>query len=448
MAIDISKWPPTNPYIPFVSFKIAGSTIDFANPSAGRPQYLVSMSIDMQADNVGTWSITLFDMEYDTIEKILVKNWKGGDKAPPITMQYGYNDPSVQSPVYSCIVLDYQPEFTIGGQLLHISGSFSDGEVGEGIKSAHSWPTVPTIDGYPDDKEDMTIDDIVKAIIKKNSWVEGNIEACKPHLDRQGLTTTKSKPVPQQQDAGMSDLYFIKHVLCPSAIASRNDQSGFYIFFNPGTKELHFQPKNDEKDVLLTISYPTDPQHRVTSFQLTCPGGLWQLMGNAKTETLGHDPTTGDVIKSDVENPATSKVINDGAYRSAPSQTQETALKKEAVGSRVEWHPANNQEQMNVHNKSMWTALNDGAVFNLNMTMLGHPDFMPLEVLAIKIYKPPMDAAGQPELHYASGKFLIQKVTHQLDRNGFLTTIEMTRNAASVGPEPVEGPVITDPVYT
>jgi len=430
-----------NPSLPFVSFQPKGGGIDFAAPDDNRPQHLIDFHCTMYSDQVGQWSITLFDAEFQTIEKALLESFKEG-----VTIQFGWQNGPLRSPKLDGFITDYRPEYMLGGSKVTIQGY-----LGEYDKAAFTKDTIVYPDSklYSGHKPGMRIDEIVKEIADRNGWGEGTIEETLPNKDLGGNSLDSTDSTEQayvQQHC--TDWQFITEYLAPRATSKEHPEQGdFHVWYDPFNKKLHFRTYTvNHDDPVAELTYLQDRLGEITNFEPDFHGGLWIVLGGAKTSAHLIDATSGQPDKCDDLTNASTDTNYAGDKIITPPEKAAEDLKKEPsttfdVGGAYSRYKDNTSHRQ----RAMWNAATNRSYANVQLTIVGHPGneqqlkYTPLSVINLNVRVPPNVQLGQfggdssTQIQYLSGLYMITGVTHVVTTKGFVTELTLMKNAGKDG---------------
>ena len=424
MALTPLYYTP-NPNVPFVSFVVNGSGIDFANED--RPQHLMEFSCTMLLDTAGMWKIKLWDPEYNKIEQTLLDHNGEG-----VTIQFGWNggDGSLKSPKFSGWISDFQPVFGIGGKELTISGFTS--EVAALTNDSRAYPDSKLYSGH---KAGMLISEIVEDICKRNGWEVEYIEKTQSNADYSDIDTTTRLEQPFIQ--GGTDWQFITEVLAPRARSAVSaEQGGYSTLFNFFTKKLTFCPNRASRLApVATLNYTQDKMSEITDFQPNFQG-LQLFIGSGKASGHCIEDLSKKVSSSTDSQKGTDLPGATDPKKVLPPKPMQDKLDTEScVMLNTMDGAANlrNIEALKIYNRAVWNAIADQSMATVQVTIVGRPDtdtikYLPGQNLKINVMQP---FDNTPD--YLSGKFWIQGVTHIITPNGFKTQLSLIKNSSGSG---------------
>src|ERR1035437_1436559 len=173
-----------NPHIAFVWLWINGKSIT-VDDMTGRPRHLESFRCDWGIGEIGTFSFSLFDPDYDSIELALTQS--GG----VCQFQFGYTT-GVKSILFDGLIQYYTPKFLYDGIRLNLIGQMTALVFNKNIET-RAW-------------SGKKVSEIVAEIGAKNGW-KVDIDETKPLENREDLEGTDLENVTIRQHS--SDFNFI-----------------------------------------------------------------------------------------------------------------------------------------------------------------------------------------------------------------------------------------------
>jgi hypothetical protein len=396
-----------NPHVAFAWLWIGGVQIT-VDDMTGRPRHLESFSFDLAIETLGTFEFTLFDPDYDAIEKVLMES---GGKCK---FKFGYTT-GAQSPTYEGLIIEYVPKFLFDGIRVHIKG-FTLAINGHKSAETHVW-------------KDKKIHEIVGQIATDHGW-KSDIDECIPVEQREDGETSDLKDKTWQQS--QSDLAFITEKLQKQAVRKKDKAGGYVLYFDPEKTTLHFHPPRYEKPPVKTFVWRSKYSEIIT-FTPQYSGlflAALALGGSARLNTL--DMTTTEMkptVKSDKTRPD-----GDKASPADPAQTQgEKPDNDDPQRSTGVIYKAYPDEYFGLNEaKFWWYRAAWLAAFRATLEVVGDPDLKPWEKYEIQVGK------KYGGLHWTSGKYWANGITHTIESGEYHTTLKLWRDHAKGGTDPSE----------
>lgn len=426
-----------NPNIPYVSFKIIGDTEDLTYPANHRPQHLLSLAAEFLCDEAGWWNLSLFDETGHEVEERLKDKYSQG-----VHIKFGWYDGLVTQELTGYI-MDWTPEFTVGGVILHINGAFFDWATLAAVQETRAWPDVEI---HPDtDWKSMKISDIVYTIIVQAGFEEGEIvdtseTLCDTHFDFDTTTNEDSKTFVQVG----SGYEFIRKLAPYATTAKEFDGKhlGGYVFYiDPETRKAYFKPMVRPSDTVKETFYyfnETKGMSEIISFNPDVHTGVWVAGGMVRASAMDiRLKEKFDINCNQKDTPA----LNLGSKRmDMPQPTMKHANESIGNATLLSLSNAENSKIADSYLNGMWGALYNYSFYNAKMRVVGRVDLKPLDSVKVVIQPP-----KAKKLHYASGRFVILGVKHSISAAGFFTEYDMIKNAALENAElPAKGPTPSD----
>jgi hypothetical protein len=417
------------------SVPIFGLSGDTENYLEIRPNNFLSLDYQRIIDGVGRFTLTLFDPQWDRIEKKLVKN-KGFFK-----FKYGYSDgdPKMMSPWYLARAFSYKLDFSMEGVTIVITGKTI------GYKIALT-KTYSSLGGKGE-----RISDIVKEIV--TDLGEGYVPIIEPTrsiMSREGLDTTDgiNKIVTL---SGQSHFSVIINDLVSNAV-NEEGQGDYHFFIHinaKGDKEFHFHTKfyayapNEKVKVPAFTQFRSKntalirftPNWSMTLAQIAGGGGL--LSANVDMESKDYMCTNLNMINNiqTMDNKGQAITLVPKEYLPKKFDTIEYLKAFDIFTT-----PERNKEQNKTVTQAKHSTLFPGAVTG-TIEIFGTPAFTLLQKIAVVVFKPQGDntIASSDNVHWISGFFRIIKIHESIKAGKYITTFGLVSDyRSSVAPDQIK----------
>lgn len=460
-----------NPHIPYVSLKLTGDTEDITYPGNHRPQHLMSFQANFLCDEAGYWNADLFDATGHALEEKLKDHYSGS-----LDLQFGWYK-GAKTKVLTAYLMDWSPEFTPGGVIIHINGAFFDWTTLAAVKTTQQHPDKenhpqtntgqqttdagqgadPGSEGLARSVEvTMTISDIVHDLLIYNGFENKDIDITPTSNTLVDVTWSfdsteaAAKPFTQSESA----YSFIRDIASRAttkeeyagADGIKRHLGGYVFYVDPETKKATFKPACVPTDAVKETFYYFNEDKglsEIISFAPEVHTGIWVAGGMVRASGTDSVLRTQFNISQDQENNTAFQL---GAKRMAmPEPTMKRVRASSSdpnLGNATLLALTNdaNSKLADAYLSGIWGALYNFSFYNAKMRVVGRPDLKPLDQVKIFI-KPPM----AKKLHYASGRFFILGVKHSISASGYITEYDMIKNAAFENAQlPVYGPTPKD----
>jgi hypothetical protein len=413
-------------------------------------------------------NLTLVDPEWDFLEGLLAPDFKGAT----MYFDFGYTSAGTEnpdsyplrSPFYQVRVINITPSFEIDHVRLSVEAlsapiGSKDGEGGQGSinfkwgpGSEATWNRGEenrTPDGLPDPiaapagtprlyREGLTIAQLVQEIAWKHNLIPV-IKDTEPLLFTDQLEGSEEINKIWTQDHS-SDLAFIKNALLPHANVKGRPLAGYTLRMSDDVdmaaiqagKPVHkllFYPMALDAPPKFEYVFMRGKDSAVVSFTPELDNWTMVGVGAAGSQTPSNDHVTGSRAISQFSNELTpEKKITDRAtwtregnqgvskwYRAFPG----------AYRTHAQAYAFGNQRFTDMFNRQITATL----------VVQGHPpgpsgtaargSFGPQVSDMIQVVVPKKDGT----LHYTSGLYIVQDITHTISGGTFTTTLKLLKNA-------------------
>lgn len=411
-----------------------------------RPNNFLSLEYDRMIDGIGRFNITLFDPQWDRIEKKLVAN-RGYFK-----YQYGYTDggPGTMSPWLEALTIGYSLAFGMEGVTIVISG----------LTIGYKLNFTKTFDALGVNKE--KISDIAKKIAE-DLGMEPIIEETRPITSKDGINTTDvvNKIINM---SSQTHLGTIIHDLEEHAVNTKNQGGYHFCIITPptGKPEFHFHtvfydPKSpagpepsangstsssnaktipgftqfrNKNSALISFN----PSWKMSLAQLTGGGGLVAPHIDVDSKECGVATVTMNNTPQCFDNKAGIAEYPCGDFL-PPKFGNNNTIK----GFRILRTSARSADQNLAITQAAFSNNHLGAA-DASLTIFGTPNFHLLQKIAVFIFRPQQDnkTATTDNVHWISGFFRIIKIHDSIHAGKFITTLGLiTDGRGNVAPDTV-----------
>lgn len=390
MSLTPTVYTP-NPFLPYCWIKIGGVEV---TTKYGRPHSFMGMVYERQTANaMNSFTFTLFDPNWSETETLLIQ------QGEEIQFQYGYTE-GIKSPIFTGMVMEYTPVFTIDGVKLTISGISWIAKTDDSTVSRRDW-------GEKD------IHEIVQTIADEHGWM-ADIDECLEILENDDLEVAqpvKAKWVQQR----MTDMAFIAHILQPKAVRKKDKVANYKLAFDDAKRVLHFHPPRDDKGPRFVYKFMRDPMSEVISFAPQVDGKVMLRKGAGVSAQPFIDRQTGYYDKV-VHNDASTgeKILLGGPY----TYTATTDNEDYQV---TEFRPVRDQQQADLAARDrFYIAANH--IFQGVLVIMGDPRLAQFDIIRIIVLLP------DGSLHYTTGLYRVDRIVDEIGEGQFTTTLEVSRN--------------------
>lgn len=385
-----------------------------------RPQYIVRMTFNRNADNRGNNVIfDLVDRNWSELEAILIE---GKDKTSTnLRFRYGWSEIAGKiSPIYklkiagwTSVIQPYGTNITLEG----ISEICVNGGLNEG--KAKVW-------------KEPEIHKIVAEIGKKYGY-KLDVEPCEPIKIIGNNTETTEKEGIRLEQGNMSDLNFIADVLTKYAKSTKGE--GDYICrIDDENKTLIFKPRAMLSDVPKAdyVYYATRDSDVIEWSAEVTSDIMKGIIGSGGTMgSVVIDNTTGKQVNQKLSNQegTENKILSGGSQVPVTSTTFDEA----STEIRTVLPSAPSISIPKAWNVNTYMKLFNLGGYKATMKILGDPRIIPGEMIRVNVYD------GNGALHYTSGKYKISSVTDVIDSGFFYTELSLDKPSGKSGEETGKG---------
>lgn len=450
LAVGEQIAPVPQPFYVHVDYQAGDSLLTGISQTSTSPFNWTLVSFDYTKYGIGginTYTITLFDKNWTSIERILAAN------STNIRFQYYYVDAHRNkrraSKIYSGNVVRWSPSFTRAGVLLTIEG-YGALKGGNSFKKTRSWgggeqrisDIVKLIcegkhsNGDPEDESVRTAEGKKRPGITTREGWDYEIEPTRTLQETRG---TGLVTLPQEMEFIQSnepDLEFIEKLSYYAITESEPARAGYRVYLDDSgeRKKLYFKP-DELKDSLLSPPVRTYtflygvPNEEVISFTPNVnadlyAGGAGGAIG-VYNETMSKDNMA---VETGTEN--ADSVLNKGQVVQTSNVAQRSGLK--AVTQADHHVEQSAGEAANSSFNQWYYGLLQGVTAEL--VLQGDPSLEVLQIIRILVLHPPSGSvtttdrveAGR-EIHMTSGDYIIVKITDSIEPGQFQTKLELQR---------------------
>jgi hypothetical protein len=422
-----------------------------------RPNNFLNMDYDRMIDGIGKFHITLFDPQWDRIEKKLVAN-RGYFK-----YQYGYTDggAGTMSPWLEALAIGYNLTFSMEGVTIVISG----------FTLGYKLNFTKTFDALGVNKE--KISDIAKKIAE-NLGMEPIIEPTRPITSRDGIDTTDviNKIINM---SSQTHLGTIIHDLEEHAVNEKNQGGYHFCIITPptGKPEFHFhtvfyEPKTpagpEPSTNILDTDNPAVPQTSGSSTKTKTIPGFTQFRNKnsalisfnpnwmmSLSQLLGGGGLVAPIIDAENKVCSVATVTSTNTPQCYDNKSGGVVIpctdfvppkfgNNDTIKSfRILRTSARSADQNTAITQAAFSNNHLGAA-DANLTIFGTPNFHLLQKIAVFIFKPQGDntEATTDNVHWISGFFRIIRIHDHISAGKFITTLGLiTDGRGNVAPDTV-----------
>lgn len=395
---------PSNPNTPIVNLSIG----DY-NVTSVPPQHLLSFSYDrVTKSEANTVTFTVFD------ETAILLEYQIAQGKDQVTFSYGYSGGPI-SKTYTATIQDYSIDFTPSGATLEVVAM-------TGGVAGFSQPKTATY-------TDMDIHDIVRELAVEEGWIIGTLEACKPvYSEEVDSSGNKKKKTFTRNNVGA--LQFIKNDLIPYAVSYNTGEGDYQIWFDDSQSKpvMYFsslsmknsldssKAKEEEEVAFYEFSWGTGGNSKVLSFKPNYSGQLAATKGAGTVDVSTIDKLSNEMFKVQYTK------FNDPARPTSGSRSDVIPTKHMSIASNSSY----SYDEAAKVAATMWyhaSNLSYGAV----LTTLGDPNLVPMSMISFLM----VNRDGLP--HHSSGVYIVTQITDTIENGSFTSTLQLLRNALSVG---------------
>lgn len=396
------------------------------------PQNLISFSFTRFLFGIGNFSFSLYDNNYTEIEEKLLLN-KG-----LITFQYGYSsNREMASPWHIGFVTAYSLKFNLEGTYITFGG-VSTGWALNSIKQPIASSVITQAANDSEKNKIILISDFVRQLALKANFPENMlvIEPTKAVVKRgTNLKDNEKGAIPLNALTGDSTFEHILQTLIPYSI---NDEGqGGYTFYVETTKngpELHFHTLNyvpnteNSEEKIKRIKLFTQFKHPntvVRNFQPNWSMSMVQLRKGGKSSVISYGMTNKKITKIE-------KTITDGKINTVGGEkTQELPTIPKSPEAHTETYYVAS-DSIVAGQAVLENAMTPEVLQSISgvLTIQGTPVLRMLETIAVHVYIPKGKHSVDKEtgdrlIHWISGDFRIIKITDNISKGDYTTTLEL-----------------------
>jgi phage protein D len=354
--------------------------------------FLQSFEVQFSDRSSVMGTLTLFDFEGDYLESLFLA--EGVSRR--VLLRWGYDDGRAitQHPQFVMELTKYTPTFTPEGVELQLNMTSVQSVRQVRDKQSRSW------------KAGETATSIFREIATEREW---------RLVDGFGRNTVEESDgfLPEISQAGESDMNFIRKILLPKAVNVGKRSFKFKID-KDGT--AHFHSDTFLNRVAVIYNFARSAMGDVISFAPTDDSLFNSLRGSGNAVYVAVDSAEG--VKTEIETtdtggiPEAEKVIHpDSAYITDHPGARKARLSITAVTPEELLHKAAQQvDRLREQD------------FKADLTVKGTHAPQAMDYVTVNYYK------HDGHLHYLSGTFLVQSITHTVDSSGWQTQMTLLRS--------------------
>lgn len=388
-----------------------------------RPNNLINFSANEKPQGIGTFSMTLFDPQWNKIESKIVKN-KG-----LIRIRWGYADQgsmlgnttenTTATPWIDCFITSYSLKFGLQGTTISIAG------IMVGYKMVFTKEYKAFGEGG------QLISDIV-IDIAKNSGLKPVVEPTLPILVMSDLKETQKAPKIFIKK-GETNLSLIMNELQPYATSAISKEGDYQFYIKRPMKkgelpELHFHtihyfpPENN----IPTFTLFKTPNSPVIDYSPIWEATIANIIGANDTFSVIIDASSKNInpytpsIKT-VPQPYDNSIAGttflkiDEVYDGKQEDLNTKIISFETVNY-PDLHPEEQQALM--HTKISKSAKH---VIRASLTIQGITNFSLTDLIGIAVYIP----GNASKAHWTSGFFRILGIVHSISAGSYTTKLDL-----------------------
>jgi len=338
-------------------------------------------------------------------------------RSTALKVQYGW--PGKLSPAYQLVVAGWTSTLRPYGveiELEGISEICATGGINEGKQVV--WQ-----EEYPHK--------IIEKIAQKHGYTAEVVPTKSLKTVGMGLTETADEPIKLDQGS-MSDLNFAVDVVTKYAVSEKGE--GDYVCqIDDVNKKIIFKPRREVGDQpICDFVYFATKDTEVIEWSVVIPSDIMKgITGSGgNIVAVNTNSVTGGKKKtklSNVENTSFKVIDSNMTPVSSLTQDKVTSEIKTVLPSAPSFKIPNNYV-MNTYLK----LFNLGG-YNGTLRILGDPSIVPGVFVNIMVYD------GLGNLHYTSGRYLVEEVEDVIESGFFTTTLTVRKNAGVEGVEVAKG---------
>jgi hypothetical protein len=395
-----------------------------------KPQNLISFEYKHSEQGFGNFVFQLYDPTFTEIETKLLENNSF------IAFQYGYGGSrDTASPWVFGMITGISEKFALEGTYITFTG------IAQGWALNVAQKPIAYADIDKDIGKDITnpptISEFVKSVALKAGFKEENL-VIEPTLEivSRGVGLNDNNPLHVKFSSEGSQTTFdhIVETLLPVSKSAITQNSGGYCFFVDQTTKgpvLHFHTRNYQKVVnkqnpIRLFTMFKSPNTVVREFNPDWNVGTVNIRSYNKLAGVGYDPINKIAMVSEtgVRKPAETLYTTTGNNQSKQIDID----KEESVTYLVPFGGVSKDQletELNVKFETSVLQANQATI-----EIQGTHQIRVLDTIAVHVYIPKGDqkyAAGtkNQQVHWISGKFLVQQVTHSIAKGDFKTKLDL-----------------------
>ena len=409
----MSLSPPSyvaTPHVAYVNFFIGGTNI--TKFPDGRPRSLQSFRFENQTNDTGTFTLQVIDPTWEFIDRQIVEAFDG--TSIPVTFNWGYEGGGIRSRTWQGFLTKATPTFVIDGIMLTLEGCSTLGRMSL-IKRNDTYPSQirDGVDNF------LRPDEIVTWMAQRHGF-NPIVEKCKEIKVADAFAGTELVPMRFVQQR-MTDLQFIKNVLCPVAVSERTGEAGYIVQVDE-KKNLYFQPAGKRLPPARTFVYMREKQSEVISFEVDYEGMFLPAIKGFEKVTVPYvDAVTGEMGVIEKHNDNTPEKVRLSGNKVPFPMT--TAMRTKNWSGMVSTLPEKNKEAAEARAMARYFDAWNAAGVKASLTIVGDDDdrIQRDKVCTVFVLKPD----GTP--HPVSGNYHIWGKVDEVSGGRWTTTLQLQR---------------------
>lgn len=354
-------------------------------------QFLQSFEVSFSDRSSVSGTLSLFDFEGDYLESFFIIE----GKKRLVFLRWGWDDGRgiTQHPQFIMSVTKYTPTFTAEGVALQLdlTATHAVGQVRD--KKGRSWPA------------GKTATEIFREIAADRSW---------KLIDRFGRNTVEESDgtLPEINQSGESDMNFIREILLPKS-ANVGKQSFKFFIDKDGTAHFHSTPFLNR--VAIIYNFARSAMGDVVSFAPTDDSLFGLLKGAGNAVYIAVDAAAG--VKTEERTTDTGGVP--GSKKNLPPDS-----------AHITDHPGDRKARIVITAITPEELLRKaahridrlrGESYKAELSVKGTHAPQAMDFVTANYYK------RDGQIHYLSGTYRVQTVTHTVDSSGWQTMLALVR---------------------
>ena len=373
-----------------------------------------------------------------------------------IEFWYGYRD-GKQSPHYKGMIMKYSITFEGAGATL--------------VLECVSQSAVDLAQVDTKEYEDMTPSEVMENIAKENDWIIKHVEPSKPIFKTStgGLDKSNYKVFLRTNET-LSE--FIKKNIIPFSVSEKG-KGGYTCMLcstSEGT-EMIYAPKNyvsEEEakksnegtngtttdgygklmEAIKNYNYVMNaPSEEIISFTPEYGDMLSVLIGGNNVTTEYTDPQTNEYQKTETAKqeegtPSKDKTEQEKEKERQQKETEVVQESDKIKGiNRTHISSTRTKSEMEAISLSLWEKAQD-MVYKATLVLVGDPTLKPRQLIRVAVLT--RDGA----IHHSTGNYYVSKITDSISDGTYITTLELNRNAMTIGDASTVDSSGSDPNYS